>query len=147
MEILLTRDVDKVGKAGETVSVKDGYARNFLIPSGAAVPATGGARAQIESQRERQGAQAQALVAKAQELKGRLEAVVCGLSLAAGSEEKLHGAVTAQDIVEALAARGIGLDKHQVVLERPINRLGDHEVSVKLHPEVSARLKVQVVKK
>jgi large subunit ribosomal protein L9 len=147
MEIILTRDVDKVGKAGETVSVKDGYARNFLIPRGAAVPATRGARARIENHRARQNAKTQALKAKALELKGRLEAVVCDLSLAAGDQEKLHGAVTAQDIVEALAAQGINLDKHQVVLERPINHLGEHAVSVKLHPDVSAQLKVQVAKK
>ena len=148
MNIILVKDVEPLGKAGKTVVVKDGYARNFLIPRGLALPATTGRRSELSARAALQLRQAEALKRKAAELGERISQVSLSFAVAAGDQGRTHGAVTAKDICEALRReRGIRLEKHQVLLGEPIGRLGAVEVPVKLHPEVTAALKISVVKK
>ena len=145
MDIILIKDVDRLGKAGQKVSVKDGFARNYLIPSGLALSATPGARSQMEALHSSQLRQSEMRKTKAAELSDRLKGISCTIRVAVGDQGKLHGAVTAGDIVKVLKSQGIILEKHQVALEGPITTLGLTEVSVKLHPEVTTHLKVSVV--
>ena len=145
MDVILVKDVDRLGKAGQKVSVKDGFARNYLLPQGLAQSATPGARSQMEALRKSQLRQAEMKKAKAAELSSRLNGISCAVRVAVGAQGKLHGAVTAGDIIKVLKSQGIVLEKHQVALEGPITVLGLTEVSVKLHPEVTAHLKVSVV--
>ncbi len=139
------QEVQKLGAAGQVVTVKDGYARNFLIPRGLALPATGSHRARIQAELARKTAHLESQKAKAVELQQRLAATLCTLACPVGAQDKLHGAVTSQDIVDQLARDGISLDRQQLILERPITRLGDYSVEVKLHPEVTATVQVRVV--
>ena len=146
-KIILTEDVKGLGKAGDKVSVKGGYARNFLIPKRLAEPANPSAehRAQaIGFARARSMAQAKQ---KAADLARRLEEKSWTVEAAVGASGKLHGAVTAADLSAALSAEGIALPKHRIVLDRPLNQLGPVELAVKLHPQVTAVLKVSIVKK
>ena len=145
MEIILVKDVDRVGKTGQVLTVKDGYARNFLLPQGLALPASPDRRAKAASFRAAQVKAALESKERAVKMAGRLSAVSCVIPMPAGSQDKLHGAVTAADIVKALDAQGIGVGKHQLHLERPITHLGEVEVPIKLHPEVTVSLKVQIV--
>ncbi len=145
MEVILVQEVEHLGHTGETVNVKDGYAHNFLIPRGLALPATSSYRRQIESRQAIQLKKAEVLKAKAVELGQRLATVVCTLAVSVGDQGKLHGAVTVLDILKALEGQGVVLEKHQVSLEGPITQLGVHRVSLKLHPEVQVFLRVCVV--
>ena len=146
MNIILTRDVEHVGRTGQTVVVKDGYARNFLIPHGLALPATTGNRSHIERLRAAQIRREEVFKAKALELADRLQKISCTIPVVVGDQGKLHGSVTTGDILQALQAQGIVLDKHQILLEEPISQLGVSQVPVKLHPEVVGVLKVVVAK-
>lgn len=147
MEVILLKEVGHLGVAGQAVTVKDGYARNFLIPRGLALVATASHRAQVESLQAARARQAQAREKNALDLSRRLSEISLTLSVTVGDQGKLHGAVTAGDILEALGKRGIALEKHQVVLENPLTQLGSYEVLVRIHPEVSSSLKVQIVRK
>ncbi len=147
MNVILVKDVERLGKAGETVSVKDGYARNFLLPNGVALSATSGTKNQIQAIQAAHAKQAALQKAKAQEVAERLEKVSCTIPVSVGEQGKLHGAVTALDIVEALQHKGVTLDRHQILLEGPITHVGAHAVSVKLHPEVTAVVQVSIVEK
>jgi len=147
VNVILTKDVQHLGKTGQTVLVKDGYARNFLIPKGLAFPATVGHAAQVKSTQAARARHAEALKQKAQDLAKRLSEISCTVPVAVGAQGKLHGAVTAADVAEALQAQGILLDKHQISLEGPVTQLGVHQIPVKLHPEVTATLRVSVVQK
>ncbi|MBI3332635.1 MAG: 50S ribosomal protein L9 [Candidatus Omnitrophica bacterium] len=147
MEVILLQDVESLGKAGKTVTVKDGYARNFLIPRGLGVPATAKQQSQLNSLRALQLRQAETLKAKATELQRRLEEILLTVAVSVGDQGKLHGAVTAMDICEGLRGQGVALEKHQVILKEPITQLGVIPVPVKLHPEITATLRVSVVQK
>lgn len=147
MEIILVKDVDRLGKTGQVLTVKDGYARNYLIPQGLAVAASTNRRAQASALQLAQAKRSQALKEKALELADRLNAISCTIAMPVGDQEKLHGAVTPADIVATLADQGIQVDRHQVLMERPVTHLGVVEISVKLHPEVIVSLKIEVVKK
>lgn len=147
MDVILSKDVKGVGKAGQTVSVKEGYARNCLFPQGLALPVTGGYRNQAQSLQAAQLRKSQALKQKAVELAASLGQITCTIPVAVGQQGKLYGSVTASDIVDALLEKGISLDKHQIVLEGTINHIGMHPVTLKLHPEVVTILQVAVVQK
>ena len=147
MEIILTKDVDRLGKTGDTVTVKDGFARNFLIPKGLGVSAASGNKEAILALMASRAKKAQLLKGKAEQMAGRLNGLVCTLSVAVGDQGKLHGAVTSGDIEVWLKAQGISLEKHQLTLPLPLSKLGEYDLPVKLHPEVTATLKVQVVQK
>ncbi|MBI3615010.1 MAG: 50S ribosomal protein L9 [Candidatus Omnitrophica bacterium] len=145
MEIILVKDVEPLGKTGQILTVKDGYARNFLLPQGLALPASPDRRAKAASFRVAQVKAALELKERALKIAERLGAVSCVVPMPVGEQEKLHGAVTAADIIKVLSQQGIEIGKHQVHLERPITHLGEVQVPVKLHPEVTVPLKVQIV--
>ena len=146
MDVILLKDVEKLGAEGAVVRVKPGFARNYLVPCGLAVLATAQQRAAIETLARQQRAKSQRLQAGAEELKRTLEGRALTLTLTVGAEDKAFGSVTAHDVVEALAKGGITLEKHVVQLAEPIKTLGTFEVPIRLHPAVTATLKLSVVK-
>jgi large subunit ribosomal protein L9 len=145
VEVLLMDDVQDLGLQGQVVAVSDGYARNYLIPGKLAEPVSAAARARLAKLREKQAQRRQALLEEAQELAGRLAGVACTIPVKVGETEKLYGSVTTGDIARVVGEQGIVLDRHAIVLEEPIKELGVFDVPVKLHPEVTASLKVWVV--
>lgn len=149
MDVILVQDVERLGKAGQRVSVKGGFARNFLFPRRMAVGATRGAGAAAQAQLAEQVRAAAHIRQRAEELARRLEEAPCTVAVTVGEQGKLHGAVTAADIVQSLQQRGIPLEKHQVQIPvgRALAHLGEHQVAVKLHPEVKATLRVHVVRR
>ena len=147
MDIILLRDVEHLGKEGAVVAVKRGYARNFLLPRGLCVVSSPSSRAQFEALKAARARQGARLKAQATELAVRLDGITCTFRLGAGDSGKLHGAVTAGDIVEFLEAKGISLERRQLLLEGPLTQLGVTPVSVKLHPEITVTLKVQLLRK
>ena len=147
MDVILAKDVEGLGKAGQTVSAKEGYARNFLFPNGLAFPATGAMKNQMQMLQAVQLKKSEALKQKAFETAAALEKISCAIPVTVGEQGKLYGSVTAADIAQALGESGIAVDKHQVLLEGPITQLGTHPVTIKLHTEVTATLQVSVVPK
>jgi large subunit ribosomal protein L9 len=145
IEVILREDVRSLGKAGEMVRVKPGYARNFLLPQGLAFEATEGNKKRIAAETRARGVRSQAERAEAEQAAGRLSAVALTLSGKAGDEGKLFGSITAQDIADALAAQGHQIDRRRIELEHPIKSLGDHTVRVRLHQDVHAEVRVSVV--
>jgi large subunit ribosomal protein L9 len=147
MDVILTKDVKGLGKAGQTVSAKEGYARNFLFPNGLALPATGGAKNQMQVLQAAQLKKAEALKQKAEQTAQAVSQLACAIPMAVGEQGKLFGSVTASDIARFLEGKGLSVDKHQILLDAPITHLGVHPVTIKLHPEVAATLQVSVVAK
>ena len=147
MEIILKKDVEKIGKAGTVVKVKEGFARNFLIPRDLAQPVTGATLKKLEQDALARSAQS----AKAKEESARLSLQLSSLSLTISAltqgEEKLYGSINANEISEALKEEGFLIDKNIIDLAEPIKSLGVYEIPIKLHPEVIAKLKLWVVKK
>ena len=146
MDVILRENVDKLGAAGEVVSVKDGYARNYLLPRGMAYPATEGNKKRLEAESKSRSRRADAEVAKAGEVATRLEAVSLSFTMKAGEGDKLFGSVTSHDIAERLKAEGFDIDKKTVELAEPIKALGVYKVPVRLHPDVKPEVRVWVVK-
>jgi len=146
MQIILTKDVEKLGIQGDTVSVAEGYARNFLIPRGLAIPATPANLKRAVELKRRRAEQAAKELAAARARAEEIGALRCAIPLKIGEDQKAFGAVTTHDIVEALKTHGIEVDHRKVLLEHPIKRLGEFEVKIELHPEVIALLKVSVTK-
>jgi large subunit ribosomal protein L9 len=145
MEVILREDVKSLGKAGELVKVKPGYARNFLLPKGLAYEATDGNRKRIEAEsRARMAKLAEEKVA-AEAAAAKLAGVSITLARKAGEGDRLFGSITAQDIADALAKQGHAVDKRKIELEHPIKTLGAHSVPLRLHHEVQAELRVTVV--
>lgn len=144
--VILQQDIDSLGQGGETVRVRPGFARNYLIPRGLAVPATKGNMARIDELRRIAARHTQQKLDDAKALKQKLEAVSVKIERAAGDEGKMYGSVTAKDIEEAYAAQGLEFDRKKLDLSEPIRQLGLSEVNVKLHADVSATLRVEVVK-
>lgn len=145
MKVVLTRDVEGVGTKGSVVTVAPGFARNFLIPRGIAIKATKASIKQAEDMRRaREAAEARALE-RARELERAIAGSSVEIQVRVGKQGKLYGSVTAQDISRALHERlGVEIDRRQIDLPEPLRRLGEHEVGIKLHPQVSAILKVRV---
>jgi len=146
MEVILTQEVRPLGLAGQKVSVKDGYARNFLMPRGLAVPADRGADSASRARLNANLRSAELAKEKAVEIAAKLEETTCRFSLSSGEQGKLHGAVTTSDIARELQKQGISIEKHQIQLEGPLSQLGEHPVPVRLHPQVKATLKVLLLK-
>lgn len=145
MQVILREDIEKLGKIGDLVKVSDGYARNFLVPKKKAIEATpknlnamNHAKKMVADRIRKVKKEASA---EAEKIKGL--AVV--IKAKAGEEGKLFGAVTSMDIAEAMKAQGVAIDKRKITLEEPIKRLGDFTVSIKLHTDVAADIKVSVV--
>ena len=145
MEVILRQDVQSLGKAGEMVRVKPGYARNFLLPKGLAFEATEGNKKRIAAESKARDTRLASEKAEASALADRLGAATVSLKGKAGEEGKLFGSITAQDIADALAAQGHQVDKRRIELEHPIKTVGHHTVAVRLHSEVHAEVRVSVV--
>ncbi|HVW24028.1 MAG TPA: 50S ribosomal protein L9 [Polyangiaceae bacterium] len=146
IHVVLQQDVQNLGKSGDLVRVRPGYARNFLIPRGLAAPATAGNLARIEDLRQKARARAAKELGQAQETAKKLESVSVKIARAVGEENKMYGSVTSKDIEEAFAAIGVELDRKKITLDDPIKTLGLSEVPIKLHHDVVAKLRVEVVK-
>lgn len=147
MDVILKHDVDKIGKAGSVVKAKDGFARNFLIPNNLAVPATAANLKKLEEDKAKRSAQAAKMKQEAEILKQKIANLSLTVAVLTQEEEKLYGSITTQDLSKLLQEEGYDIDKSRIMLEEPIKALGIYEVPVELHPEVSAKIKVWVVKK
>jgi large subunit ribosomal protein L9 len=146
MEVILRQDVEKVGRAGDMVTVKDGFGRNFLLPRGLAYLATDGNRKRIEAERAQKGKKHAAEVGAAKDVGTRLEAVSLTFTMKAGEGDKLFGSVTASDVAERLKAEGFSVDKKAIELDEPLRALGVYKIPVRLHAEVKPEVRVWVVR-
>ena len=145
MKLILTHEVSNLGEPGDIVDVKDGYGRNYLLPRQFAIRWTKGAAKQVESIKAGRDARAVHDLEEAQQIKGRLEAEPVNVGVRAGEGGRLFGAVTVSDIAEALQAVGSTVDKRRIEVGNPIKSLGAHDVTVRVHPEVSATVRLNVV--
>ncbi len=146
MEIILREDVDKLGQRGDMVKVTAGYARNFLLPRNLAVAATESNKKIVEQQRQAHLRRDAKLATEAQELGKMMAAVSITIRQKAGENDQLFGSVNSNDIAVALEKLGYTIDRKKVHLEEPIKTLGDFQVSVRLHKDVSIDVPVHVVK-
>jgi len=146
MKIILLDDVSKVGRRGEVREVSDGYARNFLIPKKLALSATAGNLKNLEHIKTQQEAKADRVKADAESLRSRVEALVYEERRQASEEGKLFGSVTSQDIADFLGAKGLKIDRRRITLDEPIKTLGEFTVSMRLHTDVTAQLRVNVAR-
>ena len=144
MKLILREDVYNLGKGGELVEVKPGYGRNFLIPRGLAVLANPKNIREVEHQKAVAAAKAAKLKASAEAVAKRLSDTPLSFKRKVGEQDKLYGSVTAMDLAEALAARGVEIDRRAIDLSEPLKTLGDFEVGVKLHSDVVGKVKVKV---
>ena len=145
MEVILREHVDNLGRRGEIVKVADGYARNYLLPRKLALLATEGNKKQIEHERVKFDAKELEEKKVADAVADRLKTVEIEIARKVGETEALYGSVTSGDIAEALAAKGFDIEKRRLQLHEPIKELGEFEVPVRLHREVTVSLKVRVV--
>jgi large subunit ribosomal protein L9 len=145
MEVILREHVDNLGRRGEVVKVADGYARNYLLPRRLALLATEGNKKQIERERAKFEVKEAEEQKVAEAMSERLANVEIVIARKVGETAALYGSVTAADIAEALSAKGFDVDRRKLQLGEPIKKIGDLEVPVKLHRDVTARLKVRVV--
>jgi large subunit ribosomal protein L9 len=146
MKLVLLEDVDKLGKRGSVVSVKDGYGRNFLIPRKLAMPATEGNLKQIELEAKKYKVKEAKEETDAQTMKGDLEKLSLTIPMKAGEADVLFGSVTPADIASALEKEGYTIDKRKIEIGESIKRLGVYHVPIKLFRTVTAEVKVWVVK-
>jgi large subunit ribosomal protein L9 len=146
MEVILREDVSKLGRRGEVVKVAEGYGRNYLLPRGLALAVTAANKAMIEKERQAHEARLAKEKQEFESLAGRIGGLRFVAPRKVGENDVLYGSVTSSDVAEFLKGKGIEIDKRKVLLEEPIKRLGDHEVKIKLHPEVVATLKLMVSK-
>jgi large subunit ribosomal protein L9 len=147
MRIILREDLDNLGTAGEVVTVRDGYARNFLLPRGLAALATEKDVAKLEHERRVIAVRSAKLAKDLAAQVDKLSQVSVSLSRAVGEGDKLYGSVTNRDIADALKEQGQEIDPRKIVLEEPIKTLGMTEVAIKLGKDATAKIKVWVVKK
>ena len=146
MKAILIQTVDRLGKAGDIVNVKEGYARNYLFPKKIAKEATPGNMKILDLLKKKQALSEAKRLDEAKTLAQMISALSITISAKAGEEEKLFGAVTTEMISAALMAEKITVDKKDIVLDEPIKKLGVYQVEVKVHPEIKASLRVWVVK-
>jgi large subunit ribosomal protein L9 len=145
IEVILREDIKTLGRAGEMVRVKPGYARNYLLPHGLAFEATEGNKKRIAAETKARGVKNAAEKTEAEKAAAKLSTVSLTIPGKAGEEGKLFGSVTAQDVADALGREGHAVDRRRIELEHPIKSLGEHLVKVRLHPEVHAEVRVSVV--
>ncbi len=146
MIVILKNEVDNLGVFGAQVKVADGYARNYLIPKGLAVPATPGNLKQFEAEKEAFVKKAALKIAKAEQVKTGLQGVTLNFARKAADDDRLFGSVTAHDIEAALKEKGFSVEKKDILLGEPIKHLGQSTVTVKVHSKVTADITVEVVK-
>jgi len=145
MQVILREHVDNLGRRGEIVKVADGYARNYLLPRKLALLATEGNKKRIERERGKFVVKEAEEQKVAEAMAERLGALDIAIAKKVGETEALYGSVTTADIAEALAAKGVEIDRRKLHLSEPIKRLGEFDVPVRLHPDVTAHVKVRVV--
>lgn len=147
MDIILKQDIAGLGKTGAIAKVKDGFARNFLIPNGLAVPLNSGNLKKLEAEKRSKDSQLEKVKKEAEALREKLINFSLTIPVLVQEDEKLYGSITSQDLERALKDDGLTLEKDAILLEEPIRALGIYEVPIKLHPEVSTKIKVWIVKK
>jgi len=146
VKVILLDDVNKLGRRGDVRDVSDGYARNFLIPKKLALGATQGNLQNLDHIKKQQSAKADRIKSDAEALRDRIEALTFEDRRQASEEGKLFGSVTSQNVVEFLEQHGITVERRRVHLEEPIKTLGESTVGIRIHPDVVAQLKVNVVR-
>ncbi len=146
MEVILREHIDNLGKRGEIVKVADGFARNYLLPRKLALPATDGNRKHVERERKIMETREAEEKGAAEAVATRLAAVDISIARRVGDTEQLYGSVTAADIVDFLKTKGFDVDRRKLILPEPLKAIGEFDVPLKLHREVTVPLKVKVVK-
>ena len=146
MELILRDDVDKLGRRGDIVKVKDGFARNFLLPRGLGMPVTAANKAMIEKEKKANLARLAKERAEFEQLAERIATLRFIAPRKVGENDVLYGSVTSGDVADFLKSKGIEIDKRKVLLDEPVKHLGEHELKIRLHPEVQAALKLLVTK-
>ena len=145
IHVVLQDDVANLGTGGDVVRVRPGFARNFLIPRQLAVPATSGNLARVEELKRAAEARAKTLLGGAQDLAKKIEAATVRIARAVGEEGKMYGSVTSRDVEEAYAKAGFEIDRKRMELAAPLRTLGTFEIPIRLHRDVMATLKVEVI--
>jgi large subunit ribosomal protein L9 len=146
VEVILRQDVDKLGRRGEVVKVAEGYGRNFLLPRHLAMAVTDANKAMIEKERKQVEARLAKEKAECQSLADRIGGLRFVAPRRVGENDVLYGSVTSSDVADYLKSKGIEIDKRKVLLDEPVKTLGEHELRIKLHPEVQATLRLLVTK-
>ena len=146
MEVILRQDVDKLGRRGDVVKVAEGYGRNFLLPRGLAMQVSEANKAMIAKERKAHELRLAKEKAEFQAVADRIASLRYIAPRKVGENDVLYGSVTSGDIADFLKGKSVDLDKRKIQLEEPINHLGEHELKIKLHPEVVATLKLLVTK-
>ena len=146
MEVILRQHVDNLGERGQIVKVADGYARNYLLPRNLALPATEGNKRHVERERKIVEQREAEEKGQAEAVAARLAGVAITIARRVGETDQLYGSVTAADIADYLKAKGFEVDRRKLVLPDPIKPIGEHNVPLKLHRNVTVPLKVKVVK-
>ena len=146
MKVMLRQDVKKLGEAGDIVEVKDGHARNFLLPKGFAYPATPGSMKRLAEEKKLTDLRMKKELTAAEEIARLLSGASLTFVVQAGEEDQLYGSVSAADIAGKLTEQGFEIDRKQVLLDEPIKILGVYTIEVRLHSDVTGKVKVWVVK-
>ena len=146
MEVILRETIENLGRRGEIVKVADGYARNYLLPRKLALKATEGNRKHVERERRIVEARESEEKGQASAIAARLASVDITITRRVGETDALYGSVTSGDIAEFLKGKGFEIDRRKLILPEPIKTIGEHDVPLKLHREVTVPLKVKVVK-
>jgi len=146
MKIVLKQDIDKLGTTGDIVEVADGYGRNYLLPQGLALKATSGAEKVAKQIKKATGRKIQEEKTNLEELAKKLSKLSLTIPVQVGEDEKMYGSVTSIDIANMLKQEGIEIDKKKIILKEPIKKLGVFNIQIKLHPEVTAEVKIWVIK-
>ena len=147
MELILSENVEKIGKIGDIIKVKDGFARNFLLPRRLAYKATPGNIKKIEQQKIKRNKVEENIQREAEALAEKLNKVSCTVTVEVNDLDKLYGSVSEADITKALSDEGFSIDKKNISLGNPIEQLGIFEVNIQLHPKVIAKVRLWVAKK
>ncbi len=146
MKVILKENMDNLGHIGDIVKVAPGYARNYLIPKGFAIEATTKNAKALDHAKRQMEYKKNKVLEQAKQLAARIEGLPLNLVHQAGEEGKLFGSVTNMELAEQLKAQGIEIDRKKIVLAEPIKQVGEYAVGVKIHPEVTANLKVNITK-
>ena len=146
MEVILREHVDNLGRRGEIVKVADGYARNFLLPRKLALPATAGNKKHVERERKIMETREAEEKGQAEAIASRLNAIDITIPRRTGDTDQLYGSVTSADVADYLKSKGFEIDRRKLILPEPIKTIGEHNVPLKLHREVTVPLVVKVVK-
>lgn len=146
MRVILRRDFEALGKAGEQIEVKDGYARNYLFPQNIALKAVKKNIKRLEEEARLRDLKKNRALIKSKGLAEKLKSLSITIPVKVGEEDKVFGSVTSQEIAQQLQEKGYEIDKRQVLLETPIKALGIYDIPIKLHPDISTAVKLWVIK-